>query len=110
MVCLAYYLTHFRDLPHFKTNDLTILNTEAAQRKFSNPTFATQNAMRDGFFVPATKGGHRQLSAMGERYVQALPDRAAASEVRKRAAVRRGRKSTSHVIDDDYAEQNSNEE
>ena len=103
MACLAYYLTHFRDVPHFKTIDLSKLNVEAAQRKFSNPAFAAQNAMRDGFFVAAPKGGYRQLSAMGERYVQALPDRNAAAELRERFAVRRARKGHSQA-DDNHEE------
>jgi hypothetical protein len=34
MACLAYYLTHFKDTPHFKTVDITHLNTDAAQRTF----------------------------------------------------------------------------
>jgi len=29
IACLAYYLTHYRATPHFKTIDLSILNTEA---------------------------------------------------------------------------------
>ncbi len=36
VACLAYYLTHHRDIPHFKTVDISALNTEAAQPKFSN--------------------------------------------------------------------------
>src|SRR5271170_6826488 len=55
MACLAYYLTHYKDMPHFKTVDLTRLNTEAAQRTFSNPAVASNNASRDGFFVSAPK-------------------------------------------------------
>lgn len=93
MACLAYYLTHFRDTPHFKTVDLTHLNTEAAQRTFSNPAVASSNAIRDGFFVSAPKSGFKQLSAMGERFVHALPDREAAQQIRQRMVSRRGRKS-----------------
>ena len=37
MICLAFYLTHAQNKPHFKTQDLTALNTEAAGSKFSNP-------------------------------------------------------------------------
>ncbi len=44
ITCLAYYLTHYRDTPHFKTLDLSTLNTEAAQPKFSNSTLAVNNA------------------------------------------------------------------
>jgi hypothetical protein len=92
MACLGYYLTHYLDTPHFKTQDLSRLNTEAAQRAFSNAAFAASNAYRDGFFVSASKAGHKQLSAMGERFVHALPDRAAAEQVRERMKVRRGRR------------------
>src|SRR6266851_444215 len=44
VTCLAYYLTHHRDAPQFKTKQLTELNKEAAQPKFSNATVAVQNA------------------------------------------------------------------
>src|SRR6266511_4429760 len=36
VACLAYYLTHYRNMPEFKTLDISQLNTEAAQPKFSN--------------------------------------------------------------------------
>lgn len=77
VVCLAYYLTHYKDTPHFKTFDLSNLNTEAAQPKFSNAAFAVVNATNAGLLVPAVKGS-KQLSAAGELFVQALPDRDAA--------------------------------
>lgn len=78
-VCLGYYLTHYRDTPHFKTIDISKLNTEAAQPKFSNPAKSVDNAARFGYFVPAVKGA-KQISAVGERMVQALPDAAAARQ------------------------------
>src|SRR5262249_16379917 len=37
VVCLAYYLVHYRGTQFFKTSDITALNMEAAQLKFSNP-------------------------------------------------------------------------
>lgn len=77
VACLAYYLTHYRDTPHFKTVDISKLNTEAAQIKFSNPARAVDNAAKAGFLVPASQG-NKQLSALAEQYVQALPDRGAA--------------------------------
>ena len=80
IACLAYYLTHYKSTPHFKTLDISALNTEAAQPKFSNTAYSTNNAVKLGYIVPSTKG-HRQLSALGERFVQALPDRNAAKEV-----------------------------
>lgn len=77
IACLAYYLTHFRDTPHFKTLDLAKLNTEAAQPKFSNTAYAANNAANSGYLAPATKST-RQISAAGEQFVMALPDRTAA--------------------------------
>lgn len=77
IACLAYYLTHYRDTPHFKTIDISSLNTEAAQPKLSNATYAVDNATKAGLLVQAVKGA-KQLSAAGEYFVQALPDRDAA--------------------------------
>ncbi len=77
IACLAFYLTHYADAPHFKTLDLSRLNTEAAQPKFSNAAVSVENATKMGYLVPAIKG-HKQLSGAGERFVQALPDREAA--------------------------------
>jgi hypothetical protein len=79
VACLAYYLTHFRDTRHFKTTDISLLNTEAAQMKFSNTAYAVTNATNRGLLVPAGKGA-KQLSAAGEKYVELLPDRTAARE------------------------------
>lgn len=94
VACLAYYLTHYRDTPEFKTVDISRLNTEAAQRKFSNAAQAMKNAVRDGFLTASAKKGFRQLSAMGEQYVNALPSTEDAREVRRRMIPRRGRKPT----------------
>ena len=77
VACLAYYLAHYSDTPTFKTIDISKLNTEAAQPKFSNTAYAVNNAVKAQIIVPHTKGA-RQLSALGERFVQALPDRDAA--------------------------------
>ena len=96
LACLDYYLTHYMETPHFKTVDLTRLNTEAAQRGFSNPSVASSNAIRDGFFVSASKEGYKQLSAMGERFVHALPDREAAQLVRQRIATRHSRRGSNN--------------
>ncbi len=92
-MCLAYYLAHFRDAPHFKTPDISKLNTEAAQRKFANPTYTIQNAAATGYFV-AAPAGQRQLSAMGEQYVEALPDRQAARAIVERSRPRKPRAAT----------------
>lgn len=91
VACLAYYLAHHRSTPNFKTKDITALNTEAAQRPFSNTAVAVDNATKTGYLVPSIKGC-KQLSAAGERFVQALPDREAAKEIMDRVrSVRGGR-------------------
>jgi hypothetical protein len=90
VACLAYYLTHYRDMPHFKTLDVSKLNTEAAQLKFANPTVAVNNASLRGYLVPSSKGA-KQVSAFGERFVEALPDRDAAKNVMSQAAASRRR-------------------
>jgi hypothetical protein len=77
IACLAYYLTHYKDMPHFKTLDLSVLNMEAAQPKFSNAAVAADNASKKGYLVQATKG-NKQLSSHGEEFVRLLPDRDAA--------------------------------
>jgi hypothetical protein len=73
IACLAYYLTHYRGEAEFKTIELSSLNTEAAQVKFSNAAFAAENAVKSGLLVPAHRGA-KQLSALGEIYVSQLPD------------------------------------
>ena len=95
IACLAYYLTHYRDTRQVKTIDLSKLNTDAAQIKFSNTAFAVVNATNAGLLVAAEKGC-KQLSAVGELYVEALPDRDKAKEVLANARIRRRRKSKSN--------------
>jgi hypothetical protein len=91
VACLAYFLTHYRDTPHFKTIDISKLNTDAAQPKFSNAAMAMDNATRSNYLVPASKG-NRQLSASGELFVQALPDREAAKAAMSHARPRKRKK------------------
>jgi hypothetical protein len=79
VTCLAYYLTYYRDMQHFKTVDISSINTEAAQPKFSNPSVAVDNARALGYLVAATKG-NKQISSAGEKFVELLPDRDAARE------------------------------
>jgi hypothetical protein len=91
VACLAYYLTHYRSTAHFKTIDISQLNTEAAQVKFSNTAYAVANAVNAGLLASAGKG-FKQLSAMGQRYVEALPDHNAAREVITSGRRRRSRR------------------
>lgn len=84
IACLAYYLTHYRNTPYFRTLELAKLNTEAAQPKFSNTAYAATNAANAGYLASATKT-QRQISAAGEQFVIALPDRAAAKALMNHA-------------------------
>jgi hypothetical protein len=98
-VCLAYYLTHFREKPHFKTRDITNLNTEAAGLKLSNPARTVDNAtLLGGYLAPAGQG-NKQITPRGEDVVNALPDQEAVKALRnegrpkrKKTASRKGRK------------------
>jgi hypothetical protein len=75
VACLAYYLTHHRDLPHFKTADIVQLNTEAAAHKFANPSRDMDNADRHSGYIVSAGGGAKQITVRGEAMVSALPDR-----------------------------------
>lgn len=88
VACLAYYLTHYRGIPHFKTADISKLNTEAAQVKFSNATVSVNNATKLHYLTTAGKG-NKQITSIGEQFVLALPDRDAAKAVMAKARQRR---------------------
>src|SRR5438552_901773 len=89
VACLGYYLARYRGIPHFKTKDITALNTESAHRPFSNAAVAVDNATKTGYLVPSVKGA-KQLSAAGEQFVEMLPDREAAREIFEKHRHRRG--------------------
>lgn len=98
VACIAFYLSHYRDSPNFKTVDINRINTEAAQLKLSNATYAVANAYNRGLIASAGKGT-KQISALGEQYVAALPDRDAvkrvASRMRKRKTTNKSKRTTS---------------
>lgn len=91
IACLGYYLTHFRGTRHFRTLDVSKLNMEAAQQKFTNPAQAMKDATRAGMLVPVSKG-KKQLSAMGEQFVQALPDHEVSKRVQQQIRWRRAKR------------------
>lgn len=91
VACLAYYLTRHRGAKHFKTIDISKLNTEAGQRKFSNPAKSVNNATQAGFLARVSRGLKR-LPAEGERYVDQLPDRAGAKAAFRARKARRQRR------------------
>lgn len=81
VLCLGHYLTTFRGQPHFKTRDLTALNQEAACPRLTNPSQAVANATKQNQYLVSVGGGKKQVTALGEDIVEALPDRQAMSEV-----------------------------
>ena len=104
VACLAYYLDHYRDIRQFKTIDINKLNTEAAQTKLSNPSHVIRDAVRSGYLVAAATKDMKQLSADGEKYVEALPDRNAAKEVKPRSSRRSRRKTNTNRAEGDRGE------
>ena len=94
VACLAYYLAHYRDTRQFKTIDINKLNTEAAQPKLTNPSFTVNDAVKQSILVQAQKRGMKQLSALGEQFVETLPDHDAAKGIKRRMKSRRSRKKT----------------
>lgn len=74
VTCLAYFLTHYRNVNAFKTKELTDLNIEAAQQKLSNPSATARNAVAQGFLALAGSG-RKQITQRGEAVVISLPDR-----------------------------------
>lgn len=96
VTCLAYYLDRYRDTREFKVKELTDLNREAQQVKFSNPSAAARNAVQLGYLT-SPGGGRKQITSTGEAVVEALPDRAQVKEVLGngiRHRRRRGRKTS----------------
>jgi hypothetical protein len=91
IACLAYFLTHHRDMSDFKTRDLTDLNVEARAGVMSNPAVYVQNTTRAGYLNPMS-GGRKQLSDFGEQFVEALPDREAANALKSNSRRQRRRK------------------
>ncbi|MDQ7805655.1 hypothetical protein Q5425_18070 [Amycolatopsis sp. A133] len=77
IACLAYYLAHHRDTPHFKASDISALNLEAAGQKFGNLPRDLDNADRQSGYVVSAGQGAKQMTTRGDAVVEALPDREA---------------------------------
>jgi len=90
VTCLAYYLTHYKGTPQFKTKELRALNTEAAQPKFSNAAVAVMNAAGSKYLSPAG-GGKKQITVLGEKLVDTLPGRELVKNLPRRRSGRRGK-------------------
>lgn len=91
VACLAYYLAWYRETQHFKTLDISKINAEAAQPKFSNAAYSVNNSVKQQYLISESKG-QKQLSAMGEQFVIALPDRSAAKSAMVKARLRKKKK------------------
>jgi hypothetical protein len=96
VACLAYYLTHHRNLPQFKTADISKLATEAAMH-LSNPTVAVMHATNTYGFLVKAGAAKKQIATLGEEVVKALPDQemvkaAIAEQAPRRRRKRRGRR------------------
>lgn len=89
VVVLGYYLAHRKNTPHFKTLDISKLNTDAAETPFTNASQAVTNATSQNRFLAAAGKGAKQMTAYGEDFVKALPDRAAADKVKAQYKKRR---------------------
>jgi hypothetical protein len=75
VACLAYYLTNYRDTPHFKTPDIDKLNTESAHH-FTSARQLVADATNAYHYLSAAGAGKKQITTLGEAVVEALPDRA----------------------------------
>ena len=70
VMCLAYYLTHYRQNREFTGLDIVKLNAEAAQPKLS-PAFLLRKACERGFLI-LVAGGVFAMAPQGVRYVHEL--------------------------------------
>ncbi|XOB42409.1 MAG: hypothetical protein ACKKMP_03560 [Candidatus Nealsonbacteria bacterium] len=71
---LAYYLKHSEKVNEFKNKEIDLANRRARQAKIGNPADVIGKAeTRYGFLTKGVKTG-RQLSTLGEKIVDALPD------------------------------------
>ncbi len=77
---LAYYLRHHREQPSFETKDLTALNDEAQEPKFTSASMHIGNALKAKYLTTSGRG-QRTISRIGEELVDALPDRDAVRAV-----------------------------
>lgn len=96
ITCLAYYLSRYRGATQYKTRELTDLNTEASQPRFSNPTVAARNAVVQQYLSLAG-GGRKQITTRGEAVVEALPDREKVKKALEENTYRSKRRKTNKV-------------
>src|ERR1035437_2887353 len=56
VACLAFYLTHFKGQPQFKTKDLTKVNSDGGQPQMSNASVSIANAEKARLITPIGHG------------------------------------------------------
>jgi uncharacterized protein YcfJ len=99
VACLAYYLTHAVETPHFKTKDISKANTDAAVSKLTNASVFVNDATSKYHYLSQAPGGAKQITVLGEQLVEALPDYDKVKQVladgrpRKKKARRKQKKS-----------------
>jgi hypothetical protein len=81
LVCLAFYLTHAKDIPSFTTREITKLNSDAHGMDFSNAAATAMNAVKQSKYLSSASGGKKRITTRGEAIVDAMPDRAKVKEV-----------------------------
>ena len=74
LTCLAYYLDKYQKVEKFSAKELKSLNITAGQPRFKNISYTARDAVNTGYLAPAG-GGKKMLSALGERVVDAMPNR-----------------------------------
>jgi hypothetical protein len=75
IACLAYYLTNARGTPQFVTDDITALNTEAAQHPILNAPQIVRDTAQKYRYLTGAGDRNKQITVLGEAVVEALPNR-----------------------------------
>jgi len=91
VACLAFYLTHHRGTAQFKSRELAGLNTEAAGPKI-NMSRAVNNAQNQNAYLAVAGSGNKQITALGEDVVNALPNQEAVKAAEEAKRPRRRKK------------------
>jgi hypothetical protein len=94
VACLAFYLTHGRQTNSYAARDVTAINTEAAGPKI-NMSRAVDNATNQSGYLTSAGKGKKQITALGEDVVNALPDYQKVKEIiatgRRKARRKKGK-------------------
>ncbi|MGC2518417.1 MAG: hypothetical protein WA373_04840 [Burkholderiales bacterium] len=93
ITCLAYYLYKFRKLEKFSAKELKDINGAAAQPMFNNISYTARDAATTGYLA-SVGGGKKMLAMLGERVVDAMPNREKVAEVLKKYGRKNRRRAT----------------